>query len=110
MIVKQFASAGWAAPRRCSTSCRKTLTFLLMITTAEVSDVAERLAELVQRVRAGDEVLITQGSKPVARLVPAAKEACAPKAALQIRSLKGHRVLTPIIGQTEIAEEMFRRP
>lgn len=78
-----------------------------MTTTAEVNDFAGRLAELVERVQAGDEVLLTQGNKPVARLVPAVKEATAQRAALQVRSLKGHRVLTPVISQAEIAEEMF---
>ena len=80
-----------------------------MTTTAEVSEVAGRLAEWVQRVQAGDEVLLTQGSKPVAKLVPAAKEECSTGAALRVRSLKGHRVLTPVIRQSEIAEEMFGR-
>jgi prevent-host-death family protein len=80
-----------------------------MTTTAEVNDFAGRLAELVERVQAGDEVLITQGNKPIARLVPAVKEEAAPRAALQVRSLKGHRVLTPVISQAELAEEMFER-
>jgi prevent-host-death family protein len=80
-----------------------------MTTTAEVNDFAGRLAELVERVQAGDEVLLTQGSKPVARLVPAVKDKAPPRAALRVRSLKGHRVLTPVISQAEIAEEMFGR-
>ena len=80
-----------------------------MTTTAEVNDFDGRLAELVERVQAGDEVLLTQGNKPVARLVPATKKAHSPRAALRIRSLKGHRVLTPVISQAEIAEEMFGR-
>jgi prevent-host-death family protein len=78
-----------------------------MTTTAEVNDFAGRLAELVERVQAGDEVLLTQGSKPVARLVPAVKAEAASRAAFQVRSLKGHRVLTPVISQAELAEEMF---
>ena len=80
-----------------------------MTTTAEVNDFAGRLAELVERVQAGDEVLLTQGNKPVARLVPAAKEDSTPRAEFRVRSLKGHRVLTPVIHQAEIAEELFRR-
>jgi len=31
----------------------------------------------------------------------------APHAALQIRSLQGHRVLTAVISQSELADEMF---
>jgi prevent-host-death family protein len=80
-----------------------------MTTTAEVNDFTGRLAELVERVQAGDEVLLTQGNRPVAKLVPAAKKEDSPRAALRIRSLKGHRVLTPVISQAEIAEEMFGR-
>ena len=80
-----------------------------MTTTAEVNDFAGQLAELVKRVQAGDEVLLTQGSKPVARLVPAVKHEAALRTALQVRSLKGHRVLTPVISQAEIAEDLFGR-
>jgi prevent-host-death family protein len=78
-----------------------------MTTTAEINDFAGRLDELVERVQAGDEVLLTQGSRPVARLVSAVKDEAASRAMLQVRSLKGHRVLTPVISQTEIAEELF---
>jgi prevent-host-death family protein len=78
-----------------------------MTITAEIG--AGELADLVKQVQAGDEVLLTQGNKPVAKLVSALKETVAPSTALRIRSLKGHRVLTPIISQTELAEEMFGR-
>jgi antitoxin (DNA-binding transcriptional repressor) of toxin-antitoxin stability system len=60
-------------------------------------------------VQAGDEVVLTQGNKPVAKLVSALEETASPRAALQIRSLEGHRVLTPIISQEDVAEEMFSR-
>lgn len=78
-----------------------------MTMTTEIG--ATPLAELVKQVQAGNEVLLTQGNKPVARLVPAVENGIAPHTALQIRSLKGHRVLTPVISQSEIAEEMFNR-
>jgi antitoxin (DNA-binding transcriptional repressor) of toxin-antitoxin stability system len=68
---------------------------------------AGQLAELVKQVQAGNEVLLTQGNKPVAKLVPAIQKDTAPHAALQVRSLKGHRVLTPTISQEDLAEEMF---
>lgn len=71
--------------------------------------VAEQLAELVKQVEAGNEVLLTQGNKPVARLVSAVAETAAPISTLHIRSFKGHRVLTPVISQAELAEEMFGR-
>lgn len=78
-----------------------------MTMTAEIG--AGQLAELVKQVQAGNEVLLTQGNKPVAKLVPAVDKETAPHAALQIRSLTGHRVLTPVISQQELADEMFAR-
>jgi antitoxin (DNA-binding transcriptional repressor) of toxin-antitoxin stability system len=78
-----------------------------MIVTAEIG--AGELADLIKQVQAGDEVLLTQGNKLVAKLVPALEEAASPRAALHIRSLTGHRVLTPFISQADLAEEMFSR-
>jgi prevent-host-death family protein len=78
-----------------------------MTVTAEIG--AGQLAELVKQVQAGNEVLLTQGNKPVAKLVPAVENGAAPGAALRIRSLTGHRVLTPVISQAELADEMFNR-
>src|SRR4051812_39568197 len=75
-----------------------------MTVTAEIS--TGKLAELVKQVQAGNEVLLTHGNKPVAKLI-AAVEQSAPKSALEIRCLKGHRVLTPVIRQDHLAEEMF---
>jgi antitoxin (DNA-binding transcriptional repressor) of toxin-antitoxin stability system len=77
-----------------------------MIVTAEVG--TGELADLIKKMQAGAEVLLMQGDKPVAKLVSADEE-IATRSALHIRSLKGHRVLTPIIPQTELAEEMFGR-
>lgn len=78
-----------------------------MTTTAEVNGLTGQLAELVKQVQAGHEVLLTQGHKPVARLVPAVENSIVPGAAFQIRSFKGRRVLTPSISQSELAAEMF---
>ena len=75
-----------------------------MTMTAEVR--AEQLAELVKQVQAGNEVLLTQGSKPVAKLV-AAPTAPVGASPLNLRSFKGHRVLTPQIAQDELPGEMF---
>ncbi|HEX5222873.1 MAG TPA: type II toxin-antitoxin system prevent-host-death family antitoxin [Verrucomicrobiae bacterium] len=66
-----------------------------------------RLAELVQQVQAGNEVILTQGSKPVAKLVSASEKEIASGSSLKIRSLSGHRVLTPSISQSELADELF---
>jgi antitoxin (DNA-binding transcriptional repressor) of toxin-antitoxin stability system len=78
-----------------------------MIVITEVG--AGQLADLVKQVQAGNEVLLTQSNKPVAKLVSAAEKTTSPGVPLQIRSLKGHRVLTPVIPQGELAEEMFGR-
>ena len=68
---------------------------------------AAKLTDLVKQVQAGNEVLLTEGDKPVARLVPARDLAVGQSTALRIRSLKGHQVLTPVIPPAELAEEMF---
>ncbi|HZM06799.1 MAG TPA: type II toxin-antitoxin system prevent-host-death family antitoxin [Candidatus Saccharimonadales bacterium] len=78
-----------------------------MIVTAEVG--TSQLADLIKQVQAGDEVLLTQGNKPVAKIVSASDNGIPPGVALNIRSIKGHQVLTPIISQQELAEEIFGR-
>ena len=80
-----------------------------MTTTAEVNEFTGRLAELVKQVQDGNEVLLTQGRKPVAKIVSTSEKEIASGTTLKIHSLKGHRVLTPVIPQTELAEEMFGR-
>ena len=78
-----------------------------MTTTAEVNEFTGKLAELVKHVQAGNEVLLTQGRKPVAKIVSASEKEIASGTTLKINSLKGHRVLTPVISQSEPAKEMF---
>jgi len=68
---------------------------------------AAKLSDLVKQVQAGHDVVLTEGDKPVARLVPALGVEARQGAALRIRSLKGHQVLTPAISQADLAEEMF---
>ena len=81
-----------------------------MTTTAEVNEFPGRLAELVKQVQAGNEVLLTQEHKPVAKIVSTSEKEIASGTTIQVRSLKGHRVLTPVISQSELADEMFERP
>lgn len=78
-----------------------------MTTTAEVNEFSGRLAELVKQVQSGNEVLLTQDHKPVAKIVSTSETKIASGAPLLIGSLKGHRVLTPVISQSEIADELF---
>lgn len=43
----------------------------MAIRTVDVSEVRLRLAELLSEVRAGAEIVVTEGGAPIARLVPA---------------------------------------
>ena len=76
-----------------------------MIVTAEIG--AGQLAELVKQVQAGNEVLLTESNKPVARLVSASEKKTTPSVPLQVRSIKGRQILTPIISQADLADDMF---
>jgi prevent-host-death family protein len=80
-----------------------------MTTTADVNEFSGKLAELVEQVRAGNEVVLTQHCKPVAKIILTSEKEVAPAETLQIHSLKGHRVLTTGISQSELADEMFSR-
>ena len=59
------------------------------------------------------EITITKAAhwerKPVAKIVSASEKEIAAGTTLEIRSLKGHRVLTSIVSQSELADEMFGR-
>jgi prevent-host-death family protein len=79
-----------------------------MTKTAEVNEFSGQLAELVKQVQAGNEIVLTLGSKPVAKIVSTTEEENISGATIKIRSLKGHRVLTSVISQSELADEMFR--
>ena len=81
--------------------------FISMTTVADVSEFAGSFVEWLKQVQAGNEVLLTQGNKPVAKLVPASEPKIESGTPLRIRSLKGHRVLTPVLSQEELAEELF---
>ena len=76
-----------------------------MVLTEEIG--TKLLADLIKQVQAGNEILLTQGNKPVAKLVPASERIALSDAPFEIHSLKGHRVLTPNFTGAEIAEEMF---
>jgi prevent-host-death family protein len=78
-----------------------------MLITAEVG--SRQLDDLIKQVQAGDEVLLTQEKKPVAKLISVVVPEASTKASFQIRSFQGHRVLTPNISQGELAEELFGR-
>lgn len=50
------------------------------------------LTDLVKQVQAGNEVLLTQGNKPVARLVPAAEKETVPQPFLHLTTVGGKGV------------------
>jgi len=70
---------------------------------------SKSLAELVAQVEAGHEVLLTKGNKPIARLVSPRERNSGNGHPLRVRSLRGHQVLTPIVSQEALAEELFDR-
>jgi antitoxin (DNA-binding transcriptional repressor) of toxin-antitoxin stability system len=75
--------------------------------TTEIGSTA--LPDLIKQVQAGNEVLLTQDNKPVAKLLPVLEHAAVPSSPFRLRTLKGHRVLTPNISQSEIADDLFQR-
>lgn len=78
-----------------------------MMVTTEIG--TRQLADLVKEVQAGNEVLLTQGDKPIAKLISCEEIQVVKGSPLRIRSLNGHRVLTPVISQQDLADEMFNR-
>jgi antitoxin (DNA-binding transcriptional repressor) of toxin-antitoxin stability system len=90
-----------------STLSHKTGTIDCMTFVAEIA--TGKLPDLIKQVQAGHEVLLMQGDMPVAKLVPALERSTSPNAPVRIRSFSGHRVLTPLISQADLADEMFRR-
>ena len=76
-----------------------------MVVTEEIG--VKQLGELLKEIEAGNEVLLTQNRKHVARLVPTEKPKLGNGTPLRVRSFKGHQVLAPSISQADIADEMF---
>ncbi len=76
-----------------------------MTMTAEVQ--AGQLAELLKQVQAGNEIVLTQDQKPVAKIVAAEPPRPNLPSTFQVRSFRGHKVLTPNFSHAEIADEMF---
>jgi antitoxin (DNA-binding transcriptional repressor) of toxin-antitoxin stability system len=77
---------------------------------------AAKLDDLLKQVQAGNEVLLVDGDKPVARLTAAVdlvkeNEGTSDKgqSILNIRAIEGPRVLIPNFTHAEVAEEMFDR-
>jgi len=68
--------------------------------TIPLEQAQQQLAQLIERLAAGEELVITLGGKPVARLVPEAKTNGAPKA-----PAKADRVLGSARGRIHISDD-----
>jgi hypothetical protein len=49
-------------------------------------------------------------SQPLAKIASSSEDGTVVGTTFQIRSLKGHRALSPMISQSELADEMFQSP
>jgi prevent-host-death family protein len=58
------------------------------MTTITIEEAQTRLSELIHRLNPGEEVVITEGDRPVARLVPATSPA-EPRKAPRLGTLRG---------------------
>lgn len=81
-----------------------------MTKAAEAGELAKHLMEFLDDVKAGHEVLVTSGQKPVARLVPMPSPAKRQRrSVLHIRSLPGKWIGESVIKGSDLADEMFAR-
>ena len=81
-----------------------------MTKTAEAGDLAKHLQKFLDDVKAGHEVLVTHGQKPVARLVPMPVPVRRRRRSiLQIRSLPGKWTGEATLESGDLADEMFAR-
>ena len=78
-----------------------------MTMTAELS--ASRLADLVREVQAGNEVVVMDNNRAVAKLVPANNGSRPESKLFRMRSFADRKILTPTISHGDLAEEMFGR-
>ena len=81
-----------------------------MTKSAEAGELAKRFEEFLQDVQAGNEVLVTRGQKPVARLVPVEPERSnTPRSIRDLKPLSGQWIGERVIKSGDLAEEMFGR-
>jgi len=81
-----------------------------MTITAEAGELAERLMEFLDDVKAGHEVLVTSGQKPIARLVPvSASPRRERRSVLHLRTLPGKWTGETVLRSGDLADEMFAR-
>ena len=81
-----------------------------MTKTAEASELAKHLAQFLDEVKAGHEVLVTRGATPVARLVPVRNPSrFQPRSLRRLRSLSGKWMGETVLKSGDLADEMFAR-
>lgn len=81
-----------------------------MTKTAEAGDLAKHLAQFLDEVKAGHEVLVTSGTTPVARLVPLRNQSrFQPRSIRGLRALAGTWVGKTTVKSDDVAEEIFAR-
>ena len=79
-----------------------------MTKTAEAVEVARHLPEFLDEVSAGNEVLITRGQQPVARLVPMNhRSQCGRRSLRNLPPLAGQWIGEAVLKSGNVADEMF---
>ena len=81
-----------------------------MTKTAEAGELAKHLAKFLDEVKAGHEVLVTSGAKPVARLVPVQSQSKPRRRSIRcIRPLSGKWIGESVLKSGDLSDEMFAR-
>jgi prevent-host-death family protein len=81
-----------------------------MTKTAEAGELAKHLTKFLDEVRAGNEVLVTSGDKPVARLVPVQSQSRPRRRSIRsLRPLSGKWTGETVLKSGDLADEMFAR-
>ena len=81
-----------------------------MTKNVDAAELAERLMEFLGDVKAGHEVLVTSGQKPIARLVPVnASPKRERRSVLHLRALPGKWTGENVLKSGDLADEMFAR-
>jgi prevent-host-death family protein len=81
-----------------------------MMTTADAGELAKHLPKFLDEVKAGNEVLVTSGAKPVARLVPVQSQSKPrPRSIRGLRPLPGKWTGETVLKSADLADEMFAR-
>jgi len=67
-----------------------------MVLTVKVAEAKARLSELLAKVEAGEEVIISRGSDPIARLSPLRQDEDAARVVAEIKAARNSFALAPV--------------